>query len=319
MIDVDVSDQAHVLQDALLDRAIDPRRDLEAFLAEASRRFAIFPTPVRDAVAELAADCDPDGVLVVRNLPIDPDLPATPTCGDVDPGKLTRISELCLCGIATGLGHPVGYRYERGGAVLHDVHPMRANEQQLASDSSKVTLGLHTEMGFHSLLPDYVVLIGLRQDPEKLAETSFAGVRRALPKLTSDVRELLRSGPAAMAVEYSYARSQTTTAPQVTALYGDHDDPYLRYDADLMRSESPATAHALAALGDALGSVRGSIRVEPGMLVAFDNRRCVHGRSRFIAHYDGTDRWLQRTVVRRDLSSAPDVDPASPRLITRFL
>ena len=65
-----------------------------------------------------------------------------------------------------------------------------------------------------------------------------------------------------MAVEYSYARSQTTTAPQVTALYGDPDDPYLRYDADLMRSDSPATTHALAALGDALISVRGSVRVE---------------------------------------------------------
>jgi alpha-ketoglutarate-dependent taurine dioxygenase len=320
MIEIDVGAARARLSAELLDCTVDPRWEYVRFMAEARERFDRFPPSVKEAVAAFAADEDADGVLVLRGLPVDPLLPLTPSHSGDDAHKRTRVSELCLCGVGCALGHPVGYRNERQGAVIHDVYPTQTNERQLSSDSSRSTLGFHTEMAFHSLLPDYVVLVGLRQDPERRARTSFAGVRRILARVDDRTRELLWSHPVEVQIEYSYARVNGAPArPQKRVLYGDASDPYLRFDTDLMRSELPEVQAALVAVTERLSAVEGGVELEPGMLVAFDNRRCVHGRSSFKAHYDGRDRWLQRTVVRRELPCGDFAEPARPWLITRFM
>ena len=49
--------------------------------------------------------------------------------------------------------------------------------------------------------------------------------------------------------------------------------------------------------------------LEPGDLLVIDNNVAVHGRTPFVARFDGTDRWLQRTFVVADLApSAADRD-----------
>lgn len=319
MIEVDVSGLRGELLAGLVDCAMDPRRQLTLFLGEARRRAGLWPVALTEAVADFASDRDSDGVLIVRGLPVDPVLPPTPTRAGGEVEKQTRVSELCLCAVATALGHPVGYRDERAGAVLHDVYPTPANAAQLSSDSSKSTLGLHTEMAFHSLLPDYVVLMGLRQDPEREAVTTFAGVRRILPRISARAKEVLHTTPVAMEIEYSYApQARDRAAPLRSVLYGDPADPFFRFDGDLLTAPTPLAQGALDEVAAAAEVVHGSVRLEPGVLVALDNRRAVHGRSSFAARYDGGDRWLQRTVVRKELPSSADRE-GDPRIITRFL
>jgi L-asparagine oxygenase len=62
-----------------------------------------------------------------------------------------------------------------------------------------------------------------------------------------------------------------------------------------------------------------SIKLNTGDLLCIDNRRTVHGRSSFVARYDGFDRWLQRSFVVRDLGkSAGDRHPGERIIRTNF-
>jgi L-asparagine oxygenase len=38
-------------------------------------------------------------------------------------------------------------------------------------------------------------------------------------------------------------------------------------------------------------------------LLVLDNNITVHGRTAFQAKYDGSDRWIQRVVVRKEINS----------------
>ena len=43
------------------------------------------------------------------------------------------------------------------------------------------------------------------------------------------------------------------------------------------------------------------VPLQPGDCIFIDNYRVVHGRNAFKARYDGTDRWLKRINLTRDL------------------
>jgi alpha-ketoglutarate-dependent taurine dioxygenase len=58
---------------------------------------------------------------------------------------------------------------------------------------------------------------------------------------------------------------------------------------------------ALNSLIRALDARLCEIVLQPGEYLFVDNYRTVHGRKSFTAKYDGTDRWLKRVNVTRDL------------------
>jgi L-asparagine oxygenase len=43
------------------------------------------------------------------------------------------------------------------------------------------------------------------------------------------------------------------------------------------------------------------VRLKSGQALLINNRKGLHARTRFGAGYDGRDRWLQRTYIRRTL------------------
>ncbi|CAM5724923.1 hypothetical protein STENM223S_05279 [Streptomyces tendae] len=63
----------------------------------------------------------------------------------------------------------------------------------------------------------------------------------------------------------------------------------------------PEAAAALEALTAELQRNLTDVVVSPGDLLVIDNYRVVHGRAAFKARFDGTDRWLKKAVVTRDL------------------
>jgi alpha-ketoglutarate-dependent taurine dioxygenase len=66
---------------------------------------------------------------------------------------------------------------------------------------------------------------------------------------------------------------------------------------------SPA-AEALDELCVGLDAALRPVVLQPGDAIFIDNRRVVHGRAPFRARYDGTDRWLKRINVMRDIRRA---------------
>ena len=95
----------------------------------------------------------------------------------------------------------------------------------------------------------------------------------------------------------------------VPVLFGDRERPYLRIDLPFMRfaDDGPEVKRALNRLMTELERVQHSVVVEQGSLLVIDNYLAVHGRRPFPVRYDGSDRWLKRMLVSRDLRKATPV------------
>ena len=73
---------------------------------------AHLPAPFRRALDAARRHPHPAGIVLFRNMPIDPALPATPTNGRAAARKRTHVSEGLLIGVAAHLGEPVGFVQE---------------------------------------------------------------------------------------------------------------------------------------------------------------------------------------------------------------
>jgi len=94
----------------------------------------------------------------------------------------------------------------------------------------------------------------------------------------------------------------------VPLLFGGPDLPYLLFDdyyAEPLPGDHQAAA-ALTALSQTLANAEQDALLAPGDVLFIDNYRAVHGRRPFTARYDGTDRWLKRISVSRDLRRSRD-------------
>ena len=90
---------------------------------------------------------------------------------------------------------------------------------------------------------------------------------------------------------------------RVPVLYGPVASPYMCIDPVYMNipySDDPST-RALNKLVDVINSQLADVVLAPGEIVLIDNARAIHGRKPFEPRYDGTDRWMKRINVTRDL------------------
>lgn len=304
MIEVNLVGMSELLQ-ANLDRIENNvYEDFEAFFVEATLSFHEFPRQIREAVNTFIRSVDADGALLLRGLPTDADLPPTPSDLNAVIKKRTQVSEFCLCSIASMLGEPVSYLQERKGAIIHNMYPTRANASNLSSDSSSAILGFHTEMAYHPFMPDYLLLYGLRQDPKKEAVTSISSVTRIIPKLTDHQKNMLFQPLFKAGIDYSFGSVNGTqgNGPLRAILYGNPQHPYFCFDHDLMLGITEEAQRVLEELREIVYLAKDDVLIEPGSLLALDNRRCVHARSIFTAYYNGQDRWLQRMLVSKDIT-----------------
>jgi len=302
IVDITADEHAH-LRELMAEVTLDPFGDFEAFFAEARLLFHEMPRRLRRALVEFAKRGNADGALLLRNLPQDPALPPTPTRSGEAARKATCVSELWMCCVASALGEPVAYLQEKQGNLFQDVFPTAQNADKLSSESSSILLDFHTEIAFHPYMPEYLLLYGLRQDPDKQARTIFSSVRRFFHLLPPGDRDALFCDLFRTGVDYSFGNvgELKGAGPLVSILYGDRLDPFLRYDLDLMAGQTPEAQQALQVVRELVNQAKRDVVIEPGSLLVLDNRRCVHARSDFKAYYDGRDRWLQRMAVVRDL------------------
>lgn len=280
--------------------------ELEAFLRDARVRFGSNPKWLRCLLTNFAMDGNTDGVLLIRGFSQDANLPPTPAASGLAVCKGSARSEYYLATVGMALGEMVGYAQEKNGAFWQSLNPTKANQSKQTSESSASLLEFHTEVMFHPHMPDYVLLYGLRQDPEQRAKTIVSSVRRfhrLLPLRTRDTlfRPLFKTG-----VDPSFGNVEglVGTGPEVSVFYGDPEDPFFRFDLDLMIGLTPEARAALRDLRDWVNRTKVEVTITPGSLLIIDNRRTVHARSEFQAHYDGRDRWLERVSVVKDLRAS---------------
>src|SRR5687768_7539351 len=90
--------------------------DIDSQLARLLQTSALFPVDfLKNLLAYRAAPQAPDALLI-SGMPIDADLPPTPTDTEQPPYKPAGVSECSILTIAILLGEPVAYRAEKEGA-----------------------------------------------------------------------------------------------------------------------------------------------------------------------------------------------------------
>ncbi|MGW3425416.1 TauD/TfdA family dioxygenase [Streptomyces phaeochromogenes] len=294
-----------------LRRLPDPNTDIDRSTARLLQIFATLPTELLQQVLDFGRHIDTAGVALVSNLPVDAVLPDTPSDGGPSGDKRSFVAEGVLLGLSGLLGEPMGVLTEKAGQLVHDVIPVADGSKTQTNQGSAVFLNFHSDI-MHDVIgrydvanPDFLVLSCLRADHEGVAGTFYADARDVSAALAPDVLETLRSPLFRLNAPGSYVRDVAGGADvlsePVPMISGHTDYPEIAISANGVHALTGGAREALDTLQKVCGEVAHSVRLRPGQALLINNRKGVHARSTFTARYDGQDRWLQRTYVRRSL------------------
>jgi L-asparagine oxygenase len=289
-----------------------PYARFEDALLTAHRVLAGLPAGLAHGIAAFACRPDSPGVLLVDGLPVDPELPATPE-GRAVTSRSSFIGEGCLLGLSRMLGEPIGFLSEKSGDLIHNVTPVAAGAYTQSNQGSKVFLNYHNDTvyddagNYHRYNPDFLILLCLRADRGEHARTYYVDARDACRALRPDDRAVLREPLYQMAAPSTYTREQAggrrVWSQPYPVLTGPEAFPEISVAANGIRATTPASEAALERLLAAFHdpAVHGAVALKPGHALLINNRKGLHARSVFEPSFDGSDRWLLRTYIRRNL------------------
>lgn len=241
-----------------------------------------------------------------------------------------------LC--ASTLGDVFGWATQQHGRIMHDVLPIKGHEHYEIGSNSLQHLSWHTEDAFHPCRGDYVALMCLKNpdhvetvvcdgsdldwrelDVEALFEPEFTQMPdnshrpdNACEPSGDDAIDRLRQR------SFALIQSWNDNPVKRPILFGDRISPYMALDPYHMNTAgwSQRSLRAFEGLCNQIDQHMKSVALEPGDCAFIDNFRAVHGRRSFRARYDGSDRWLKRLNVTRNLRGSRAWRPtASCRVI----
>ena len=277
---------------------------------------------------------EPSALCVVSGLDVDEDLlgntPVHWRDSQFDSPALAQEIFFLLC--ASVLGDVFGWATQQDGRIMHDVLPIKGHEHYELGSNSLQHLSWHTEDAFHPCRGDYVALMCLKNpddvetvvcdaadlnwsalDVEALSQAEFTQMpdNSHQPENTSQstgdpVIDRLRSR------SFALIQSWNDNPVKRPVLFGDRQDPYMALDPYHMKTDGwpERTLRAFTELCDQIETNMVGVSLRPGDTAFIDNFRAVHGRKSFRARYDGTDRWLKRLNITRNLRGSRAWRPA---------
>lgn len=242
----------------------------------------------------LALESESTGAFALSGFPVDV------TDADTKQGHLT---ELALLAVASVLGTPIGYASQRGGRLVHDLRPIREHaDEQLGTGS--VELIWHTEEAHTVLAPRFVALLCVRGDDQ--AGTLVSCARPA--NLPADVRARLATDDFVVGSDASYDGSLSRRCAVLGA-------QRLTFDPLFTQCADEDAQHAMNALRQQIDEDAQEVVLRAGDLLVVNNFVAAHARTAYAPRYDGTDRWLQRTVVLGAAPPASALDASRPNVV----
>lgn len=301
--------------------------DLPGTIGETTRRSLTHG--IVSLLSSMSAGTGP-AALLIENLVGEIDLPPTPNQSTGDPdAALNLLSEVVLLGMAATLGEPLAYSAEKSGALVQSVFPVESEREAPSNESSASILNLHTELVFSRRnptrpldidSPDFILLGCLRSDPDGVAATLVSQVDDLCSGISPEHLLLLSEPRFEHRAPYSFTRDEPGNRPWVgpaPIFRGEGRARRASFDLACGTRAIDAEAEgALTALRGTAGAAHATeaVHLRPGSLLILANRRCAHGRTRFPARFDGTDRWMLRVYVRHSLDGMQPADPARPRV-----
>ena len=248
--------------------------------------------------------------------------------GNPDRSRVLK-EEMLLVLFASLLGDVFGWSTQQDGRIIHEVIPIRGDENQQIGTGSEQLIWWHNEDAFHRYRGDYVGMMCLR-NPDEVATTYGCIDQVRLtdeslkllfePRYTirpdeshlqkNSYRQIREPSKSSNTVTSAYQRiEQMEVRPEkISVLFGNIESPYIRIDPYFMDplGGDPEAQKALDLLIQSMDAAMRHLVLEPGDYVFIDNYRTVHGRKPFKALYEGNDRWLKRTNITRDLRKSRD-------------
>jgi Fe(II)/alpha-ketoglutarate-dependent arginine beta-hydroxylase len=289
------------------------------FLGDAALQAHDLPRRVRACLNHFKLEEPASAVCVISGYEIDQaKIGRTPAhWRPQDDAARTFEEEMLLVLFSSLLGEVFGWATQQAGRIVHDVVPIREHQNEQIGTGSEQEITWHNEDAFHSCRGDYVALLCLR-NPDRVPTTiaAFNG-----QELNEDLARVLFEPRFVIRPDYSHSESldgldrdvaggaafarldRTTHEPEKLAvLFGARNSAYIRIDPFFM--DPPGDLEAQVALDALVAMIDCRIReivLDPGDLCFIDNYKAVHGRRPFKARFDGTDRWLKRLNITRDL------------------
>ena len=258
----------------------------------------ILPPAVRRRIIDFRRRAPEGDVLLLRGLiPRDAEVPPTVASSSALPrGDTVERASLLLVGVSLLLGEPFNYASLWDGRLVQNLIPVPGKEFTQTSQSSTGTLDWHVEDGFRLDRCDYAALLCLRGDP---SGASLYAQAKDL-QLPAELEATLRQERFQLIPDPAHVLTGEVQPRRIAVLTGPESQPEICYDTHHISAIDPAdtdASDALIRLHDHINRVHMAHYMEKGDLLMFDNRRVVHARSPFAARFDGTDRWLIRTMI----------------------
>ncbi|HEY1485727.1 MAG TPA: arginine beta-hydroxylase, Fe(II)/alpha-ketoglutarate-dependent [Micromonosporaceae bacterium] len=318
-------------------KAYDTIEDFE-LLRQAPVLARSLPAPLLEFLEQFRLG-EPSALCMVSGLAVSEEqLGPTPTHwrdSQYDSPALAQEIFFLLCG--SMLGDVFGWATQQDGRIMHDVLPIQGHEHYEIGSNSLQHLSWHTEDAFHPCRGDYVALMCLKNpdrvetmvcdaadldwaelDVEALFEPAFT----QMPDNSHQPQNAAQStGDATIdrlrARSFALIQSWNDDPVKAPVLFGDRHDPYMALDPYHMKTEgwSPRSLRAFQGLCDQIEANMQDVSLRPGDCVFIDNFRAVHGRKSFQARYDGSDRWLKRLNITRNLRGSRAWRPAADNRI----
>jgi len=253
-------------------------------------------------LGDLHNDTSATSAVVLKNLPIDPVVPRTPTDGSKSLNKETYVAEAMLLALGELSGAKVvGYSSEvqYSNPWVHEGFPREGVGSALTAAHE---LSYHQDMSYQDHIPDILGLYCLREGHDKDVWTTLVDVREIIAQLPDDVVKVLRE-----------PRFRIQTSDWVDASFSADDQGRAILDGyslhlpvhweNMIGLDSEAKS-ALALLQEAIVAAEPhKVHFEEGVLVFFNNQRVVHGRTPYTdLRFDGGDRVVNRAYFRGELT-----------------
>ena len=283
------------------------------------------PRRVREFLTDFRLQEPADGVCVISGYPIDNTrLGKTPAHWKWKLDTATSLKEQIMFVLyGSLLGDAFAWATQQDGYLMHDVFPIEADKYDQLGSGSEQVLWWHSEDAFHPHRADYLGLMCLRNpdrvgtmigapDVSRLSQQQLDILfeprylikpdESHLEKNESDLRKQVRErGDGVLDSAYERINKLNREPPRISMLFGSREMPYIRLDPYFTTPLDDEAGAALNALAKTVDDNIQEVVMQPGDCFFIDNYRIVHGRKAFKARYDGTDRWLKRINLTRDL------------------
>ncbi|MEE8305329.1 MAG: guanitoxin biosynthesis L-enduracididine beta-hydroxylase GntD [Candidatus Tectomicrobia bacterium] len=286
------------------------------------------PFRVRQGINDFRlSESDGETICLISGYPIDDQkIGPTPPNREVKndtPRTLEEQMLLVLC--AALLGESFGWFTQQMGFLVNDILPVKGHEYQQVGSSSEEPLTWHTEEAFHPYRCDYLGLMCLRNPNQGATMVASTEVVSGLsedqirilfePRFTIRPDEIhfenhrptlpahLNGAQAQQLLQRAYdtINQMNTNPTPMAVLFGDPASPYMCMDSLYLEGLDEEADRVVKAFIRAIDEQLTDLVLQAGEICFIDNYRTVHGRRAFKANYDGTDRWLKRLNITRDL------------------